>query len=227
MAAVGVLTLYRTTIGKKVAMAVSGMIGIGFLLFHLYGNLKVYQGREAFNAYAEGLRTLGEPVFGYSHLLWVARVILLTALVVHVVTAVQLTRIDWAGRPKAYVRKKHLNTSYAARTMRWGGVIIFLFIIYHLLDLTFGVVNPGYVPGDVYRNFVASFQNPLTAAFYILGNVMVGLHIYHGGWSMWYTLGLSDYRWSPIFRGLATVIALVIAVGNISFPLAVLTGVVR
>mgnify|MGYP001107479508 CR=1 FL=1 len=227
MAAVGVLTLYRTTIGKKVAMAVSGMIGIGFLLFHLYGNLKVYQGREAFNAYAEGLRTLGEPVFGYSHLLWVARLVLLTALVVHVVSAVQLTRIDWAGRPKTYARKKHLHTSYAARTMRWGGVIIFLFIIYHLLDLTFGVVNPGYVPGDVYRNFVASFQNPLTAAFYILANVMVGLHIYHGGWSMWYTLGLSDYRWSPIFRGLATVIALVIAVGNISFPLAVLTGVVR
>jgi succinate dehydrogenase / fumarate reductase cytochrome b subunit len=227
MAAVGVLTLYRSTIGKKVVMAISGMIGIGFLLFHMYGNLKVYQGPAVFNQYAEGLRTLGEPVFGYGHLLWVARLVLIAALVAHVTAAVQLTRVDWAGRPKGYRRKKLVHTSYAARTMRWGGAIILVFLVYHLLDLTFGVLNPGYVPGDVYRNFVATFQNPLVSLFYIVANIMVGLHIYHGGWSMWQTLGLNDYRWNPVFRAAATVVAFVIALGNISFPIAVLTGVVR
>jgi succinate dehydrogenase / fumarate reductase cytochrome b subunit len=111
--------------------------------------------------------------------------------------------------------------------MRWGGAIILAFLAFHLLDLTFGVLNPGFVAGDVYRNFVATFRNPVVALFYIVANVMVGLHIYHGGWSMWQTLGLADYRWSPVFRAVATVLALVIAGGNVSFPIAVQTGIVR
>ncbi|MFN8534275.1 MAG: succinate dehydrogenase cytochrome b subunit [Dehalococcoidia bacterium] len=227
MAAVGALTLYRSTIGKKVIMAISGLIGLGFVFFHMYGNLKVYQGAAVFNHYAEGLRTIGDPVFGYSHLLWIARLALIGAVVAHVVAAIQLTRIDWHGRPSGYRKKKLIHTSYAARTMRLGGAVIFAFIVYHLLDLTFGVVNPGFVGGDVYRNFIATFRNPIVAAFYVIANILLGLHIYHGGWSLWQTLGLNDYRWSPLFRGLATVLALAVTLGNISFPIAVQTGFLR
>lgn len=227
MAAIGIFTLYRTSIGKKIAMAITGLIGIGFLLGHLYGNLKVYQGADAFNHYAEGLRTLGEPIFGYSHLLWLARLVLIGAVVVHIVAAVQLTRVDWAGRPKSYRSKKLIHTSYAARTMRWGGAIIFFYLIYHLLDLTFGVLNPSFIPGDVYHNFIATFRVIPVSIFYIIANILVGLHVYHGGWSLWQTLGLDDYRWNPLFRAMATIVAIILVVGNVSFPIAVMAGIIR
>lgn len=237
----GVLTLYRTSVGKKVIMAITGFILVGFVVFHMYGNLKMYQGPEVFNAYAAGLRELGYPVFGHEHLLWVARVILLVSAVLHIWAATMLTMqsqkntfANSVGAMKRYGEKKR-QTGYAAYTMRFGGVVIFLFVIYHLLHLTFGVV--GYAPGafipahggeyEVYNNVVAGFQNPLVSGFYILAMVFLGLHLFHGVWSMFQTLGLNNSNYTRLWRGLATLIALAVTIGNISFPIAVMAGIVK
>src|SRR5689334_941919 len=141
----GALTLYRSSIGKKAIMAVTGLIGIGFLLLHMYGNLKIFEGPEFFNNYAAGLRTLGAPVFGPTHLLWVARVVLLGAVLAHIWSAYELTRQDLAGRPRGqhYTQKKSIAATYAARTMRWGGVILLLFIVFHIMHFTLGLVGYG------------------------------------------------------------------------------------
>ena len=138
--------LWRTTVGKKIVMAVTGVILVGFVIAHMLGNLKIFLGAEDFNAYASFLRTVGEPLFPYSVLLWTARIILLVSVVLHITAAVELTRINWAARPKDYAVKRDLATTYAARTMRWGGVIVALFIVYHLLHLTVGAV--GFRPGQ-------------------------------------------------------------------------------
>lgn len=236
----GVLTLYRTSVGKKVIMAVTGFILVGFVVFHMYGNLKMYQGPEVFNAYAAGLRELGYPVFGHEHLLWVARVILLASVVLHIWSATMLTMqsqkntfANGVSGMKRYGEKKR-QTGYAAYTMRFGGIVIFLFIIYHLLHLTFGVV--GYGPGEfkhphggeyeVYSNVVNGFQNPLISGFYIFTMIFLGFHLYHGVWSMFQTLGLNNAMYTRLLRGLAVLVALAVVIGNISFPIAVMAGIV-
>lgn len=235
------LAVYRSSIGKKVIMAVSGFILVGFVVFHMYGNTKMYLGAEEFNAYAVGLRELGKPVFGYEHLLWIARVILLAAVVLHIWAATALTMQSRAGTMGSrststgrYSKFQPQQATYASRTMRWGGVIIFLFIVFHVLHLTFGAV--GYGAGEfrhpeggeyfVYNNVVQGFLNPWVSGFYILAMLALGLHLYHGVWSMFQTLGLNSQRTTQIFRGLAILVALVVVVGNISFPIAVLLGIV-
>jgi len=232
----GALTLYRSSIGKKAIMAVSGLIGIGFLVLHMYGNLKIFEGPEYFNAYAAGLRSLGAPLFGYSHLLWIARLVLLAAVILHVVMAYQLTRQDLGGRPRRirYAVKKDVQATYASRTMRWGGVLLLLFIIYHILNLTLGVV--GYGPGGyraedtegfhAYENVINAFSNPLATIFYVIAMLSLGLHLYHGFWSMFQTLGLNNYRTDRILRIGAGVVAVVLTLGFIAVPLAVLFGIV-
>src|SRR6266567_592141 len=183
-------------VGQKAVMAVTGVILFLFVVGHLLGNLKIFEGPAAFNAYAEGLRTVGAPFFGRGWLLWA-------------------------------VRLEPIETTYAARTMRWGGVLIFLYVVYHLLDLTFGRVNPSFVPGDVYHNVVASLRVWPVAAAYIAAMVVLGLHLYHGTWSALQTLGLNPpptHRWR---RGAAAAIAVLIAGGYISIPVAVLAGVLR
>ena len=135
------VVLWGTMVGKKVVMAVTGLVLVGFVVAHMLGNLKIFLGAEAINAYAVFLRTMGEPLFPYSLLLWVVRIILLTCVVLHITAAVQLTRMNWAARPQAYDTKKSIATTYAARTMRWSGVILALFVVYHLLHLTAGVVS--------------------------------------------------------------------------------------
>jgi succinate dehydrogenase / fumarate reductase, cytochrome b subunit len=220
-------TLARSLIGKKVIMAASGVILFLFVVGHLLGNLKVFQGPEHFNAYAEGLRTVGAPFLGRGQLLWVVRIVLGLALVAHLWAAIAVTRASWRARPIGYHRLEAIETTYAARTMRWGGVIILLYVIYHLLDFTFGRLNPGFVPGDVYHNVVASFRVWPVSAFYIVAMAVVGLHIYHGVWSAWQTLGLHrapSERWR---RGAAGVIAAAIVAGYVAIPVAVLTGWLR
>ncbi len=236
----GVLTLYRTSVGKKVIMAVTGFVLVGFVVFHMYGNLKMYQGPVVFNEYAAGLRELGHPVFGHEHLLWVARIVLLASVVLHIWSAASLTMqsqkttgANSVGGMRRYGEKKR-QTGYAAYTMRYGGLLIFLFIIYHLLHLTFGVV--GYAPGEyqhphngeyqVYNNVVIGFQNPLISGFYIITMVFLGLHLFHGVWSMFQTLGLNNAKYTGLLRGLAILIALAVAIGNISFPIAIMAGIV-
>ncbi len=223
------LTLYRTTIGKKAVMAVSGLILVGFVVFHMIGNLKIYLGAQHYNDYAAGLRTFGGPFLGNSQFLWLARVVLLVAVGWHIVAAIQLTRLSQTSRPTRYAQKK-VTVSYASRTMRWGGVIVLLFIIYHILHFTIGAVGytPGqYQEGDVYQNVVRGFSVWYVSIFYIAAMIALGFHLYHGVWSMFQTLGVNTSRTTRALHTLAAVVAGAVVLGNISIPLAVLAGVVR
>jgi len=222
-----VLGLYQTSVGKKVVMAVSGILLYGFVVVHMIGNLKVYYGREKYNAYAEFLRSIGYPALGHEQALWIFRIVLIAAVGVHLLAATQLTLRSWAARPAGYRRRDDLSFSYASRTMRWGGVIVALFVIYHLLHLTFGTVHPHFEPGDVYANVVSGFRVWPVAVAYILCMIPLGWHMYHGLWSLTQTLAIENpvvKRWR---RPVAAVIAVVTIAGNISIPLAVLTGIVH
>jgi succinate dehydrogenase / fumarate reductase cytochrome b subunit len=217
----------RSLVGKKVVMAATGGILFVFVVGHLLGNLKVFQGPEHFNAYAEGLRTVGAPFFGRGWVLWIVRSVLLASVFAHIWAAVSVTRASWRARPVGYHRLDPVETTYAARTMRWGGVIIFVYVVYHLLDLTFGRVNPGFLPGDAYHNLVGSLQRWPVAAAYIVAVMVVGLHCYHGLWSALQTLGLTRPPTGGWRRGVAGTIAAAITAGYVAIPLAVLGGVVR
>jgi succinate dehydrogenase / fumarate reductase cytochrome b subunit len=217
-------------------MAVTGIILVGFVVAHMVGNLKVFLGAEAINAYAGFLRDVGEPLLPRETLLWIARIVLLASVVLHIVAATQLTIQDRASRPQRYAVHKPVQATYASRTMRWGGVIILLFIIYHILHLTFGAV--GFAPGQylhedpnngfqVYQNVVNGFKVWPVALFYIVTMGMVGMHLYHGVWSMFQTLGLNNTKYNGMLRGLAMITALAVFLGNISIPIAVLTGILR
>lgn len=231
------LTLYRSSIGKKAIMAISGLIGIGFLIVHMYGNLKIFLGPEYFNEYAAGLRELGAPIFGHTHLLWIARVVLLGAVVAHIWSAYELTRQDMAGRPRSacYGQKKSIAATYASRTMRWGGIILLLFIIFHLMHFTLGWV--GYSAGGfqpeangqyhAYENVITGFSFWPATLFYIVAMLMLGLHLYHGFWSAFQTLGLNSYKTNMLLRGLAMLVSAGLTVGFVAVPFAVLFGVVR
>lgn len=216
----GVLTLYRSTVGKKVAMAISGSVMVGFVVIHMLGNMIVYAGQEAFDAYGHAIQTSGPIVWG-------TRVALIVAVVVHVWSAVSLIQRSNAARKKGYAGgRQAFAATLASRSLRYGGVVLLAFIGFHLADLTFGVANPGYVYGEVYRNFVATFQRPVVAAFYMVASVFLGLHLYHGIWSVFQTLGL-NFRYPQAPRQFALFIAVLVAAGNLSFPLAVLTGIVK
>src|SRR5262249_49077293 len=177
--------------------------------------------------YARFLRTVGTPAVPPSGLLWIARIVLLVAVVLHIWAAWQVTRASRAARPRRYDRREVVQATYAARTMRWGGVIILLFVGYHLLDLTFGKLNPGFEEGDVYGNVVASFSVWWVALFYVVAQVALGLHLYHGLWSLFQSLGWSHPRYDRWRRGFATAFSWLITLGNVSFPIAVLSGLVR
>jgi succinate dehydrogenase / fumarate reductase cytochrome b subunit len=170
-------TLFQSVIGKKVIMAVTGFILFGFVVGHMVGNLQVFAGPEKLNKYAEFLQSLGGG-------LWAARFVLLGAVILHIVSAVQLYNNKAQARPQGYVKKATIATSYAARTMVWSGPIILFFLIYHLLHFTTGQAHPDFVKGDVYRNVVTGFSNPAAALFYMVANVLLAIHLYHGVWSM-------------------------------------------
>ena len=218
---------YRSSVGKKVVMAVTGFVLFGFIVMHMYGNLKAFQGREKLNAYAEGLRTLGAPVFGHGQLLWAVRIVLLASVALHVVAAVQLWWLGRSARPVPYHTPPRLELSYASRTMRWGGVIIFLYVTYHLMHFTWGNAHPSFVPGDVYHNLVTGFQAWPVAAVYVAATTAVGFHLYHGLWSALQTLGAAHPRYNPWRRVGAAVFAVGVTVGFIVVPAAVLAGALR
>jgi len=222
-----VTALTHTLIGKKVVMAVSGVILLGFVLGHMVGNLKVFQGPEHFDAYAEGLRTVGAPLLGRGQLLWAVRLVLLVAVVLHIAAAWAVTRASWAARPHGYHALRLVETTYAARTMRWGAVIILLFVIFHLLDLTFGRVNPSFMPGDPYHNVIATFSRVPVALGYSVAMGALCLHLYHGIESACQTLGLNHPRYNVWRRRIALGFSLVVAGGFIAVPVAVLAGLGR
>ena len=218
-------TLWQSTIGKKAVMAVTGLLMVAFLFVHMLGNLKIFFGPHDFDAYAGWLRTIGEPVLHGAWYLWIQRAVLLVALVLHVVAAAQLSRRDLAARPVKYAHGQRRQASFATFTMRWGGVILGLFIIWHLLDLTAGKVNPDYVADHPYHNVVADFQVWWINVIYIVAMVMVGLHIHHGFWSATRTLGLRPGR-SAAIRTTGTVLALAITIGFLAVPVGVMIGLV-
>jgi succinate dehydrogenase / fumarate reductase cytochrome b subunit len=218
---------YRSGIGKKAVMAVTGLILFGWIFLHMVGNLKLYMGAVHLNEYAHFLRSMGSPAVPESGMLWISRLVLLVAVVLHIHAAYALTRFNHAARPVGYRQREYVKGTYAARTMRWGGVIILLFVIYHLLHLTTGHAHHDFVKDDVYHNVVTGFQRWWVSAIYIIANLALGLHLFHGVWSMFGSLGFVNPRFEPWRRNFATAFAVLITLGNVSFPLAVLTGFVR
>jgi len=209
---------YESTIGKKAVMAVSGLVLFAFVLGHLIGNLQIFEGPEKLNRYAVFLRSLPAA-------LWSARLVLLVMVLLHIWSSLQLAARKWNARPIGYEKKKATESSYASRTMYWSGPIILAFVIYHLLDFTFGTLNPSFQEGDVYHNVIASFSVPVVSAFYIIAMLLLCMHLYHGLWSMFQTLGFHHPRHTVMLKRAAKVVAILIAAGNISIPVAVMTGV--
>ena len=225
-----VANFYRSAIGKKAVMAVTGVILFGWIFLHMAGNLKLYLGPEHLNEYARFLRGLGSPALPETGALWITRLVLIVCVVLHIHAAYALTMMNRAARPVGYRSRDYIAATYAARTMRWGGVIILLFIFYHLAHLTFGgnVAPPAtFVENDPYHNVVAGFQVWWVSAIYIIANLALGLHLYHGVWSMFNSVGWNHPKFNPWRRTFATAFALLITVANISFPVMVLMGVVR
>jgi succinate dehydrogenase / fumarate reductase, cytochrome b subunit len=221
------VVLWSTMVGKKIVMAVTGVVLVGFVIAHMLGNLKIFRGAETINTYAVFLRTMGEPLFPYSGALWIARIVLLACVALHITAAVHLTRMNWAARPHGYDTKDSIATTYAARTMRWSGVILVLFIVYHLLHLTAGAV--GFRPGQfhhlsVYNNVLAGFSVWYVSLFYIVAMACLCLHLDHGIWSMLQTLGVNNARTTSALKVLSRTLALIVFVGFISVPVAVLAG---
>lgn len=218
---------YRSAIGKKAVMAVTGLVLFGWIFLHMVGNLKLYLGPVHLNEYAHWLRALGTPAMPETAALWVTRLLLIVCVVLHIHSAYAVTMMSRESRPVGYRDRRNVASTYAARTMRWGGVIILLFVIYHLLHLTTGQAHHDFVKDDPYHNVVAGFRIWWVAAVYIVANLALGLHLYHGVWGMFNSLGLNHAKFNPWRRTFATVFAFVITLANISFPLAVLTGVVK
>ncbi|HVM00153.1 MAG TPA: succinate dehydrogenase cytochrome b subunit [Egibacteraceae bacterium] len=221
------VNLYRSGLGKKYVMALTGVVLMAYLLLHMLGNLKLYFGRESMNEYADWLRLFGAPAAPESSMLWVVRAVLLVAFVLHIVAAYQLTRMNLRARPRRYAsRRDWVAADFAARTMRWSGVIVLLFVVFHLADLTFGVANPDFHRHDVYGNVVASFQRVPVSLFYILANLALGLHLYHGAWSLFQSMGWNNPRLNHWRRNFAIGFSVLVVGGNVSFPVAVMTGLV-
>ena len=215
---------YDAPIGKKVVMAVTGLILFGYVVAHLLGNLQIYSAdHNQINRYAAFLH---DPANAAA--LWTARLVLLAAVVWHIVSSLQLWKLKRDARPTRYVKKADVPTSYAARTMMWSGPIIAAFVIFHILHLTVGAVVPLQELGpnhpDVRTNVIAGFMNPVVSGFYILAMILLCMHLYHGVWSMFQSLGFSHPRYTPMLKKGAAVVAILIAIGNCSIPIAVLTG---
>jgi len=216
------LEFYRSAVGKKWVMAITGIVLLGFVLVHMIGNLKAYLGPAAMNDYGEGLRDLFEPIFPRSFILWTVRIVLITAFALHMHAAYVLTRMNHRARPDKYASPRdYAAANFASRTMRWSGIIVLLFLAWHLTDLTAGSVNPQYVRGDPYNNLVHSFERPAVAILYVVANLALGLHIFHGAWSMFQSLGANSPRFNKWRRYFATGFAAAIVIGNLSFPILV------
>ena len=215
---------YEAPIGKKAVMAITGVMLVGYVFAHLLGNLQIYSSDpEQINRYAAFLHNPSNAAA-----LWAARSVLFVAVVLHIIAAVQLWLQNLAARPVGYVKKADVPTSYAARTMIWSGPIVGAFVIFHVLHLTVGAVVPLHELGpnmpDVRYNVINGFSNPWISGFYILAMILLCLHLYHGMWSMFQSLGISHPRYTPIVKKAAAVLAIAVAVGNCSIPIAVLTG---
>ncbi|MCW2581814.1 MAG: Succinate dehydrogenase subunit [Klenkia sp.] len=217
---------WSSSVFKKSVMAVTGIVFLLYLIAHMVGNLKAFAGAESFNSYSEFLRDLGEPIVPRLTVLTIIRVLLLVAVAAHIWAAFSLWRQAKRARPVGYVTRKRVQQSYASRTMRWGGVILILFIIWHILDLTLGAVNPAGRDSLPYGRLVEGFSNPFVTAWYLLALVALGFHIRHGVWSATQTLGHSNKRRERALNVFAIVFAVVLIGGYMTIPLAVTFGII-
>lgn len=215
-------SFWQSTNGKKVVMAVTGCILFLFIIGHLLGNLLVFAGRARYNSYAAILHF-------DDTLLWIARSILIVAVVLHITATVQLALRNKRARPVGYSRKEAINSSFASRTMYWSGPIILAFVIFHLLQFTAGYIHPEsqFIEGDVYHNVVAGFLVWWVSVWYIFSMILLGFHLRHGIWSMFQSVGYNHPRHTPILKKSAFVIAILIVLGYISIPISVLAGFVK
>jgi succinate dehydrogenase / fumarate reductase cytochrome b subunit len=215
-------TFYASMVGKKVVMGVTGIIGIGFVILHSLGNLLIFQGSTALNAYSRFLKSSAE-------LLWALRVTLVVAVILHVVAAVQLTRQSRAARPIGYVRREPQVATVASRTMRWGGALLLVFIVLHILHFTTGTIRPtgAFSREDVYSNVVGSFRIWWVALFYVLAMIALGFHLFHGAWSSMRSIGVSPPSPRPLQRRLSLAIAIFVWAAFTAVPIAVFAGLVR
>lgn len=218
----------RSTITLKLLMAASGVIFIVFVLLHMYGNLKAFSGHDAYNEYAEHLRVFGEPMLPREGLLWILRGGLIVALVLHVSSALALWRRNNHARTNRYVVKKNIASSFSSRTMRWGGVTLLVFLVWHLLHFTIGKVNPtGGATNDPYNLLVDSFETWWMTLLYLVALAALGLHLHHGVWSAAQTLGLTNnVRARRNAKALGWILAVVIAGGFALVPIFILAGVI-
>jgi succinate dehydrogenase / fumarate reductase cytochrome b subunit len=222
------LDFYGSAIGKKAVMAVTGIMLLGFVLAHMLGNLHLYQSAEGMNEYGEYLRTIGSPILPHSGALWILRAGLILAFILHIHSATTLTLMNRQSRTVGYKGgRDYVAANYAARTMRWSGIIVGFYLIFHLMDLTWGLGGADFTRDEPYQNLVASFQREPVAIVYIIANVLLGLHIYHGAWSLFQSLGWANPRFNHWRRGFAIAFAAIIVIGNVSFPVAVMTGLVE
>lgn len=221
------LRLYRTTIGKKAVMAVTGIVFLLFLVAHAIGNLKVFYGRADYNTYAAWLRTMGSPAIPHRWALTILEIVLVACVLLHIGSAVELALRARRARPIRYAGGRPKDQTYASRTMRVGAILVVLFVLYHLLDLTFRVANPKGIAGDPYDNVVADFSNPLVTAFYVICLIVIGLHIRHGVWSAMQTLGHSNARRERSINIFAIAFSWILILAFLAVPFGVVTGVVH
>ena len=223
--------IYGSDVGKKYAMAITGIIGLLFVISHMVGNLHAFEGPEQLDMYGEGLRDLGEPLFPRTLLLWVfLRVPVIVALVIHVHAAYALTYTNYKARGSERYEgdRTYLAANYASRTMRWTGTIVLLFLAWHLADLTWGLefANPDYVRGDVYGNLVASLERWPVFILYVVAQGALVLHIWHGAWSMFQSLGINSARFNQFRRSFATGLSIIVVAGYLSVPIGVQIGII-
>ncbi len=229
------LDFYSTALGKKYVMAITGIIWIGFVIGHMIGNLKAYigtvteNGQETYDLdlYGAFLRELLVPILPHGVFLWIARAVLAGALLLHIHSAYSLTVMNRNARPDKYRSERDYQiANFASRTMRWTGIIVLLFIIWHLADLTWGWVNPDFEHGMIYRNLDASLSRLPVAILYIVANIALGIHLFHGTWSLFQSMGWNNPRFNQWRKSIAAGVATLVVVGNVSFPIMTLAGVI-
>jgi succinate dehydrogenase / fumarate reductase cytochrome b subunit len=221
------IELYRSAVGKKYVMAITGIALMGFVFFHMLGNLKMYLGPSHLDEYGEWLRDILVPFLPRTVFLWLLRIGLIVAFALHIHAAYSLTRMNHAARNTKYQgRRDYVAANYASRTMRWSGVIVGLFLIWHLFDLSWTGTGYTFVRGAVYENVDASLSRIPVAILYIVANIALGFHLFHGAWSLFQSMGWNNPRFNRWRRDFAAIFAAIIVVGNVSFPIAVMTGVV-
>jgi succinate dehydrogenase / fumarate reductase, cytochrome b subunit len=218
---------YRSGLGKKYVMAITGIMLMGFVFAHMVGNLKMFLGPEEFNHYGEFLRELLVPIVPRTVALWGLRLGLIAAFALHIHSAYSLTRMNHSARTVKYQSKRdYIAANFASRTMRQTGIIFGIFLIWHLFDLTLTGTGYTYVRGLPYENVDASLSRIPVALLYMAGSIALGIHLFHGAWSLFQSLGWNNPKFNSWRRNFAVGFAVIVTAGNLSFPIAVLAGVV-